>query len=116
MSAMLDLFGASAQAVYEEWRLGLSDADVAEALKRNALGSYPTDLSKIKNPGNLTEVFWRRNVTLFEVAARKQFPREVPTDPLAFWEFELRCHFLGVDLHVGTQLRVRNKSFGMAWP
>ena len=113
---MFDLSSPEAAAVYADWRIGLSEENVLMHLKRNSLGSYPKNLDGIRNPKDLTALFWRRNVTLFETAARKEHPTEVPCDPLAFWEFELRCYFIGVDMHVGTNLRVYNKARHVHWP
>lgn len=115
---MRDLTGFDGRAAYERWREEIRGREYG-VLSRFWMGTVPLtmmDPAKRHLHGNLGALYWERTRTMSEWQALRQYPGVVPSTPTGFWEFELKCAFLGCSHLQACVVQAYNKTRGLDWP
>ena len=115
---MKDLTGEEGRAAYQRWREEIRGKEFG-VLWFFKLGTVPltlSDPSKAHLWGNLPALFWERTRTWGEWNAFRRFPGQMPSIPKDFWEFELKCAFLGTTHEQAFVVQRYNKTRGLDWP
>ena len=117
--SMRDLSGFDGRAQYLLWRETVRGQE-AKVLARNPFGTYRLTSSQLGRRDGIDtweRLFHARVMTAAEHDGRRRYPGILPVVSSDFWEFELRCDFIGCNLAQGAHLRMQNEKLrNLQWP